>query len=752
MNHKDILDLVLAQLDRVKGPDKAGWHTALCVFHDDHHPSLRVNGHGFRCFACGASGSTTELARKLGVIEEAEPAPQGLDLETLAAVKGLDPQRLRDLGVVDGTVGNGIARRPCVDIPYLSERGEVVSVQKRLSLAREPRFIWRRGDKAIAYGLWLLKHAKDKRYVILVEGASDCWAAWSNDIPCLGLPGASTWRSDYAKLLEGLSVYAWCEPGEAGQGFVRSIGKDIPHAKVIDAPSDAKDLADLFVIAPDQFHARIDLLIASAQPFERRSDSERGQRSGEAYQAAKHLIEAPDLIERVKQAIKDSGFAGDPRPALIAYVGLTSRLLRTPIHLAFIALSASGKNAAVDAVLPLFPESAFYLVRASSPRALIYSDEQFAYRAVVLTEADSLPEDGPAASAIRSLMSDGVMVYDVVERDSKGVSSVRRIVKPGPTGLTTTSTKPLGAQASTRTLTVSVSDSAEQTRQVLHAHADRYEGVVSNIDPVAWIAMQEWLALNGPWQVIVPFAHALADAMPTSAVRMRRDFAQLLTVVQVCALLRQHHRQRDDSGRLIAQAEDYVDARWLLEDIFATTVHEGLTPTIRQTVEDALSIHSETGSPVTEAELVEKTKVARTTIRYRIQRAIDGGWLRNAAPKGRSAQLLPGSALPGEQTLPDAAVAALCVDIPQNDSSIRQQAASMASLPGGSTPATIRQAFVTDSSDELVTNGDSSAGSRPPSHGDEIDEPDEPNLDAVTHKGQSMPWDGLLGASDADDD
>jgi len=35
------------------------WRSALCPFHDDHHPSLRVNvetGH-YRCMACGAKGS-----------------------------------------------------------------------------------------------------------------------------------------------------------------------------------------------------------------------------------------------------------------------------------------------------------------------------------------------------------------------------------------------------------------------------------------------------------------------------------------------------------------------------------------------------------------------------------------------------------------------------------------------------------------------------------------------------------------------
>jgi hypothetical protein len=53
----------------------------------------------------------------------------------------------------------------------------------------------------------------------------------------------------------------------------------------------------------------------------------------------------------------------------------------------------------------MFTAHAFYLVRASSPRALVYNAEQFQHRIVIITEVDSLPEEGPAASAIRSLMT-----------------------------------------------------------------------------------------------------------------------------------------------------------------------------------------------------------------------------------------------------------------------------------------------------------------------------------------------------------
>ena len=70
-------------------------------------------------------------------------------------------------------------------------------------------------------------------------------------------------------------------------------------------------------------------------------------------------------------------------------------------------------------------------------------------------------------------MSDEEMKYEVVEKGEDGKFQTRKIRKKGPTGLITTSIKSLGDQASTRTLTVSISDYPEQTRLEMHAQADR---------------------------------------------------------------------------------------------------------------------------------------------------------------------------------------------------------------------------------------------------------------------------------------
>jgi DNA primase len=68
LKNSEYFEKVLSKLRTVTGPDKAGWYTALCPFHNDqHHPNLRFKESGFCCMACGEKGNLKKLAIKFGV-------------------------------------------------------------------------------------------------------------------------------------------------------------------------------------------------------------------------------------------------------------------------------------------------------------------------------------------------------------------------------------------------------------------------------------------------------------------------------------------------------------------------------------------------------------------------------------------------------------------------------------------------------------------------------------------------------------
>jgi len=127
-------------------------------------------------------------------------------------------------------------------------------------------------------------------------------------------------------------------------------------------------------------------------------------------------------------------------------------------------------------------------------------------------------------------------------------------------------------------------------------------------------------------------------------VRMRRDFAQLLTFVQVIALLRQCQRDRTPEGWIVATLDDYAAARDLLNITFDIVTSEGLTKPVREVVE-AIQEREE----VTQGQLVKRLDLSKGTISWRVRRALLGGWIvNNEARKNQPHKLARGAPMPEE--------------------------------------------------------------------------------------------------------
>jgi len=366
----------------------------------------------------------------------------------------------------------------------------------------------------------------------------------------------------------------------------------------------------------------------------------------------------PDILGRVAAAIQANGYAGNVTPAVLAYVALTSRLLERPINLAFVGESSAGKNAILDAARALVPPEAVYMFSAGSPRALLYTPEALQHRVVIFKEADSIPDDGPAASAVRALAQDNEMRYEVTMLSAtSGKFETQTITKKGPTGLLTTSTCALAHQLNTRVLVMPVADDeGTTTRKVILAKGKEAAGRTRRrtTDIEAFVAFQRWLTLAGERRVVVPFGAALAQAMPKALeLRMRRDFLKILSCVQTIALLRrQGQRQRGPSGEIIATLEDYEFARELLLPCFDTVAAGSISAVIRETVEAIRYDEND----VSVSGLAERLGISRQLAWWRVRKAIMGGWLADDAPgSGKPARLRRGKPLPKRsQTLPDA--------------------------------------------------------------------------------------------------
>lgn len=690
----------LKLLKNVKRAGK-GW-TALCPAHNDSENSLGIGRSGERilihCFAgCdpatvlaalglgwsdlfanhsgiyknSGEGGVTVSKRKTGVEKPSKSrvpgdtgfdtgmtppgvkgdAPvSGLTVEELAQAKKLPVDFLRELGL--RTVA--VQKERCVKVPYFDESGSEIAVRFRLALSGGMRFKWRRGDRVSLYGLWRMEEAKKAGYILLVEGESDCWTCWHRGIPALGIPGKSAWRGEWAKHLDGLDVYLWCEPGAFD--LIERVAKDIPRLGVIHAPNGLKDPSELHLSGGD-FPREMERLLAGAALAQDEIAVRRSEELKRLASEAEAALKAPDPLMMVEKAIQGMGYGGDTDGAQIIYLAFTSRLLKMrpgtmPVHLLVKGPPSAGKTYAIQIVTRLHPAEAYHIVEAGSPRVLIYDEAELKHKTLVFGEADSLPsgEDNPAASAIRGLLQDNYLHYKVTEKDGNGAYHVREISKEGPTVLVTSSVKSLGEQLMTRLFTLEMPGEAGQVKNALLTQAQAEVSGVTDPDP-ALIAYQAYLQALAPWDVVVPFAKELAEGIaPAARPRILRDFQRLLSLIKAVAVLRHKHRKKDERGRLIATIEDYRYIHDLVREMYAATV-TGASANVRRAVEAVAKLCGD--QQINYAILAKELGVHKDLARRWANTAVKHGWLVNKADRGRVANLVIGEPLPEEAGLPD---------------------------------------------------------------------------------------------------
>ena len=291
-----------------------------CPGHEDKTPSLSVtNGGGkilVKCFGdCEQNRVIDTLkARNLWPSRNGDGA-RGLTLADLASAKRLPIESLKKWGVSNFNY----KERPAVHIPYRDIEGKVTS-RYRLDLTQEPRLLWKKGSKTLLYGLWHLPVIRKLGWVLLVEGESDCWTCWLNNIPALGIPGKTNWKPDWAVHLTNLKVYLWQEPD--APELPGKVARSIPGLLVIKAPEGFKDISEAHLQGLD-VAPLIDELRAQARPPQ--ADPSPGGPADAVEGLPQIVITKRFLHDKATEAIKALETANQP-PFLFRRSGSLARI------------------------------------------------------------------------------------------------------------------------------------------------------------------------------------------------------------------------------------------------------------------------------------------------------------------------------------------------------------------------------------------------------------------------------------------
>jgi hypothetical protein len=589
----------------------------------------RRNGHK------GGGGSYTP--------PESRSTDQPATLENYAFYVKLPVEFLKGLGLKEYRhLGD-----PAVSMPYMDESGEVLLTRSRVSLTGKPKVKTRKGDKHRLYGLWKLEEAKEAGYAWLVEGESDCQTLWFHGQPAVGIPGANGWKAEWAPDLEGIGRLYFVVEDKAGEACWEKLAatpelRERLYRVELDG---AKDVSELHKHEPGSVKQRLREARESARAWLDIAETEQQERAREAWAACRGLAKSSDILAEFVADLERCRLVGEHKNAKLLYLALTSRLFDKIVSVAVKGPSSAGKSYLVRKVMGFFPESACWFFSGMSERTLFYTEEPLSHRHIVLSEAAGVGGDFQDY-VIRTLLSEGFLEYEFVEKTSEGLRP-RRLRKEGPTGFVTTTTRSsLFWENETRYLSLTVTDTREQTRRVFRTIAE--EGV-GEPDLGRWRALQVYLE-GAERGVAVPYASELAEKMGDVAVRLRRDFSVILSLIKAHAVLHQASRERDGQGRVVASIVDYARVRELVADLVAEGVEATVPPIVRQTVEAVERLIEEGDREwVTNRSLAEELKIDKAAASRRVRVAADRGYLRNLEEsKGKPARLVVGEPMPDD--------------------------------------------------------------------------------------------------------
>src|SRR5262249_19688861 len=143
---------------------------------------------------------------------------------------------------------------------------------------------------------------------------------------------------------------------------------------------------------------------------------------------------------------------------------------------------------------------------------------------------------------LRTLISEGRLVYHVVVTDKEGNRETVTIVKNGPIAAVLTTARDVDREMKTRALVQETDETGEQTAKIVKRVLSKPE---EEPDLAPWLDLQWFLELDAPYLVSIPFREAISTAFDQwrkgflvgAAMRMRRDVTSFLVAVQASAVL-----------------------------------------------------------------------------------------------------------------------------------------------------------------------------------------------------------------------
>ena len=167
--------------------------------------------------------------------------------EDYLASRGITKEVARQarLGVVEAPETGHEAYTGRLAIPYITKTGVVDIRFRSLNPAVEPKYMGMTGAETKMYNVIDIERAGD--WIGVCEGELDTITlSGCVGIPCVGVPGANSWKKHYTRLLADFErVFVFADGDQPGKEFANSLARELP-VTIVSMP-DSEDVNSIYV-------------------------------------------------------------------------------------------------------------------------------------------------------------------------------------------------------------------------------------------------------------------------------------------------------------------------------------------------------------------------------------------------------------------------------------------------------------------------------------------------------------------------
>ena len=159
--------------------------------------------------------------------------------------------RLARFGVVGEPEVGHEAFQGRLSIPYITKSGVVDLRFRSLNPAVEPKYMGLTGAETKMYNVLDIDKAGD--WIGVCEGELDTITlSICVGIPCVGVPGANSWKKHYTRLLADFErVFVFADGDQPGKEFAASLSRELP-VTIVQLP-DGEDVNSAYVKYGSQY-------------------------------------------------------------------------------------------------------------------------------------------------------------------------------------------------------------------------------------------------------------------------------------------------------------------------------------------------------------------------------------------------------------------------------------------------------------------------------------------------------------------